>query len=154
MISTLLKIDSCTALTSGGRYACLCVLVPVRRPLPREVLIGNHLQKIYYETATPICSNCGCIGHLLSSCPATTSDSHNTMPFELHQIPSTTPSSSTQNIWHTFSNAKHNNLTSTTKSTTTHNSSIATPSYRNAASDGSKTTSTYHTVAEDDALLG
>ncbi|OIT29524.1 hypothetical protein A4A49_61069, partial [Nicotiana attenuata] len=153
MIGTLLKIDFSTALTRKGRYAHLCVLAPVGRPLPREVLIENHLQKFYYETTTPICSNCGCIGDLLSSCPATTSDCINTMPFDLHQIPSTAPSSSTQNVWHTVSYAKHKNLNSTTKSTTTHNSSKATPSYRNAAVDGSKTTPTYHTTAEDDALL-
>uniref|UniRef100_M1AZZ0 Non-LTR retrolelement reverse transcriptase n=1 Tax=Solanum tuberosum TaxID=4113 RepID=M1AZZ0_SOLTU len=65
----ILKIDTVTMNTTRGRYARLCILAPLSRTLPRDILIGTHLQKIQYEPSTPLCTICGRLGHLVHSCP-------------------------------------------------------------------------------------
>ncbi|KAG5620203.1 hypothetical protein H5410_005421 [Solanum commersonii] len=65
----ILKIDRVTMNTTRGRYARLCILAPLSRTLPRDILIGTHLQKIQYEPSTALCTICGRLGHLVHSCP-------------------------------------------------------------------------------------
>ncbi|KAG5622298.1 hypothetical protein H5410_007516 [Solanum commersonii] len=61
-IGTILKIDSVTMNTTRGRYARLCILAPLSKTLPRDILIGIHLQKVQYEPSTPLCTVCGRLG--------------------------------------------------------------------------------------------
>ncbi|KAK4732147.1 hypothetical protein R3W88_025135 [Solanum pinnatisectum] len=68
-VGSVLKVDRVTKNTTRGRYARLCILAPLTKPLPTEVLIGTHLQKIHYEPSTPLCTSCGRLGHLVHSCP-------------------------------------------------------------------------------------
>lgn len=68
-IGTIVKIDSVTMNTTRGRYARLCILAPLSKTLPRDILIGIHLQKVQYEPSTPLCTVCGRLGHLVHSCP-------------------------------------------------------------------------------------
>ncbi|KAM3394935.1 hypothetical protein P3S68_003939 [Capsicum galapagoense] len=70
-ISTLLKIDNCTSSTSRGRYARLCVQVPLEHPLQHHVYIGTHKQLILYEGANSLCTKCGRLGHNTSKCTYT-----------------------------------------------------------------------------------
>lgn len=65
MIGELLKIDSCKTNTTRGRYARLCILAPLRKPLPRNIMIGKHLPDIHDEDTNPLCTICGCLGHNL-----------------------------------------------------------------------------------------
>lgn len=51
-----------------GRYARLCILVPLRKSLPKNVMIGKYLQDIHYEDTNPLCTICGCLGHNLYQC--------------------------------------------------------------------------------------
>lgn len=47
-IGILLKIDTYTSTTSRGRYARLCIQVPLERPLLHHLYIGTHKQVIRY----------------------------------------------------------------------------------------------------------
>lgn len=68
-IGSILKIDSCTRNTSRGKYAVLCILVQLKKPVPKDILIGKHLQKKqHYESTTPLCQSCGCLRHTLCYC--------------------------------------------------------------------------------------
>ncbi|XP_019240315.1 PREDICTED: uncharacterized protein LOC109220306 [Nicotiana attenuata] len=48
-IGKLLKVDACTSSTLRGRYARLCIELPLDIPVPHSILIGSHKQTIYYE---------------------------------------------------------------------------------------------------------
>lgn len=41
-LGALLKIDTCTSSTQQGRYARICIQVPLEIPLKTQVTIGNH----------------------------------------------------------------------------------------------------------------
>lgn len=51
-IGTLLKIDSTTSSTSRGKYARLCVQVPLEQPLQSHIYIGTHKPQILYKAPT------------------------------------------------------------------------------------------------------
>ncbi|KAH0781570.1 hypothetical protein KY290_001168 [Solanum tuberosum] len=68
-IGKLLKIDACTSSTLHGRYARLCVQIPMEEPVTISIQIGNHKQDIVYEGEGFLCKNCGRLGHTIQICP-------------------------------------------------------------------------------------
>lgn len=64
LLGTLLKADACTSATLRGRYARICVQVPIECPLQHKVTIGSHKQKIVYEGEGILCTKRGKIGHI------------------------------------------------------------------------------------------
>lgn len=44
----LLKIDACTSATLRGRYARLCVELPMDQPVAKFIYIEDHKQQIEY----------------------------------------------------------------------------------------------------------
>uniref|UniRef100_A0A1U7WW10 Uncharacterized protein LOC104227795 n=2 Tax=Nicotiana sylvestris TaxID=4096 RepID=A0A1U7WW10_NICSY len=48
-IGRLLKIDVCTSTTLRGRYARLCVELPLEVPVQPFIYVGHHKQAIHYE---------------------------------------------------------------------------------------------------------
>lgn len=67
-IGRLLKIDVCTSTTVRGRYAPLCVEIPLNTPVESFILIGNHKQAIHYEGEGLLCIKCGRLGHPCHQC--------------------------------------------------------------------------------------
>lgn len=67
-IASLLKVDSCTSSTLGGRYAQLCVELPLEEPVLTSIKIGSHGQQIIYEGEGFLCTSCGHIGHTKLKC--------------------------------------------------------------------------------------
>lgn len=43
------EIDACTFVTLSGRYARICVQIPLDTLVRSEVIIGMHKQKVVYE---------------------------------------------------------------------------------------------------------
>ncbi|XP_075078982.1 uncharacterized protein LOC142164657 [Nicotiana tabacum] len=74
-LGKLLKIDSCTSSTSWGRYARICIEVPLEKPLKTHVNIGHHRQIIQYEGLNLICMLCGRFGHIKQYCTSVVSTS-------------------------------------------------------------------------------
>ncbi|XP_019234667.1 PREDICTED: uncharacterized protein LOC109215103 [Nicotiana attenuata] len=68
-IGKLLKVDACTSATLRGRYARLCVELPLDQPVQTSIMIGHHNQPILYEGEGFLCKNCGRLGHSTHSCP-------------------------------------------------------------------------------------
>ncbi|XP_019257748.1 PREDICTED: uncharacterized protein LOC109235961 [Nicotiana attenuata] len=66
-LGKLLKIDSCTSSTTRGRYAQICIEVPLEKPLKTHVNIGHHRQIIQYEGLNLIRMLCGRFGHAKQS---------------------------------------------------------------------------------------
>ncbi|KAK4716481.1 hypothetical protein R3W88_014819 [Solanum pinnatisectum] len=64
-IGTILKIDTVIINTTRERYVRLCILAPLSKTLPTDILIGTHLQKIQYKPYTPLCTLYGKLGHLV-----------------------------------------------------------------------------------------
>lgn len=64
-IGKLLKIDTCISSTIIGRYARICVQVPLEISVTTAVTIGTHNQSILYEGEGILCKACGRIGHML-----------------------------------------------------------------------------------------
>lgn len=86
-LGKLLKIDTCTSSTYKGRYARICIEVPLEIPLKSHVFIGNYHQQILYEGLNMLCVCCGRIGHITTQCPMKLSltptpppPSHNSLP--------------------------------------------------------------------------
>ncbi|XP_019235961.1 PREDICTED: uncharacterized protein LOC109216271 [Nicotiana attenuata] len=67
-LGKLLKIDKCTSSTLRGRYACICIQVPLETPVETSVIIGDHKQAVIYEGEGTLCTICGRIGHTAFSC--------------------------------------------------------------------------------------
>ncbi|XP_019239310.1 PREDICTED: uncharacterized protein LOC109219328 [Nicotiana attenuata] len=67
-IGELLKIDACTSSTLRGRYARLCVQLPLKEKVQPYILIGSHKQVILYEGDNILCKNCGFLGHSTAKC--------------------------------------------------------------------------------------
>lgn len=62
-IGRLLKIDACTSATLRGRYARLCVELPMDQPVAKFIYIEDHKQYIEYEGDKFLCKGCGFLGH-------------------------------------------------------------------------------------------
>lgn len=51
-LGKLVKTDVCTSATLRGRYARICVEVPIGIPVKKQVTIGNHKQQLVYKVKT------------------------------------------------------------------------------------------------------
>ncbi|XP_019238423.1 PREDICTED: uncharacterized protein LOC109218510 [Nicotiana attenuata] len=71
-IGKLLKVDACTSATLRGRYARLCVELPLDQPIQNYILIGQHKQPIQYEVDDILCKTCGKLGHISLCCTQVT----------------------------------------------------------------------------------
>ncbi|XP_047252150.1 uncharacterized protein LOC107841639 [Capsicum annuum] len=67
-LGKLVKTDICTSTTLRGRYARICIEVPMGVPVKKHIYIGSLKQFIVYEGADILCTNCGMIGHTLGMC--------------------------------------------------------------------------------------
>ncbi|XP_019245220.1 PREDICTED: uncharacterized protein LOC109225082 [Nicotiana attenuata] len=67
-IGRLLKIDTCTSTTLRGRYARICVEIPLEIPIQPFLFVGDHKQDILYEGEDFLCKNCDRFGHTLRQC--------------------------------------------------------------------------------------
>ncbi|XP_075092262.1 uncharacterized protein LOC142172523 [Nicotiana tabacum] len=67
-IGRLLKVDVCTSTTLRGRYARLCVELPLEIPVQPFLYVGQHKQHIHYEGDNFLCTNCGRLGHTKNQC--------------------------------------------------------------------------------------
>ncbi|XP_009798240.1 uncharacterized protein [Nicotiana sylvestris] len=68
-IGRLLKLDVCTSATLRGRYARLCVELPIDKPVAKSINIEDHKQLIEYEGDKILCKNRGLLGHTMYQCP-------------------------------------------------------------------------------------
>lgn len=64
----LLKVDTCTSTTTMGRYARICIELPLEKTLKTHVHIGHHMQILLYEGLNLLCTNCGGFGHAKGNC--------------------------------------------------------------------------------------
>ncbi|XP_047256012.1 uncharacterized protein LOC124888767 [Capsicum annuum] len=48
-LGSLLKIDSCTSSTLQGRYARLCVQIPLGYPIKKTIAIGEYIEIVEYK---------------------------------------------------------------------------------------------------------
>lgn len=64
-IGCLLKIDVCKSTTLRGRYARLCVELPLEITVQPFLYVGHHKQYIHYEGENFLCTKCGRLGHTL-----------------------------------------------------------------------------------------
>ncbi|XP_019239198.1 PREDICTED: uncharacterized protein LOC109219211 [Nicotiana attenuata] len=67
-LGKLLKIDQCTSSTLRGRYARICIQVPLESPVETSVIIRDHKQSVIYEGEGTLCTSCGMIGHTSIRC--------------------------------------------------------------------------------------
>ncbi|XP_070029272.1 uncharacterized protein [Nicotiana sylvestris] len=67
-IGRLLKIDGCTSTTLRGRYARLCVELPLEITVQPFLYVGHHKQIIHYERENFLRKNCGQLGHIAKQC--------------------------------------------------------------------------------------
>lgn len=68
-IGKLLTIDTWTSSTTRGRYARLCVEVPLDKSLKTHLFIGNRRQIILYDGLNMLCTSCGHLGRNTRACP-------------------------------------------------------------------------------------
>ncbi|XP_019232367.1 PREDICTED: uncharacterized protein LOC109213071 [Nicotiana attenuata] len=66
-LGQLIRIDASTKSALRGKYARLCVMVPIEQPLKTFIVIVKHIQ--HYEGFNLLCTNCGRLGHSVSNCP-------------------------------------------------------------------------------------
>ncbi|XP_016480566.1 uncharacterized protein LOC107801708 [Nicotiana tabacum] len=67
-IGKLLKVDACTSSPLRGRYARLCIELPMEEPVKKFIYIDSHRQLIHYEADNFLCKTCGRLGHKTTSC--------------------------------------------------------------------------------------
>lgn len=108
-IGTLLKIDTCTSATTRGRYACICIEVPLESPVKSYVFIDNHRQQILYEGLSMLCTLCGRLGNNKNLC---------TYP---HNPPIPSPSQTLSQIPHQETNTPLYHPQHTATPSTSHN---------------------------------
>nr|XP_009796013.1 PREDICTED: uncharacterized protein LOC104242638 [Nicotiana sylvestris] len=86
-LGKLLKIDQCTSSTLRGRYARICIQVPLKTPVETTIIIGDHKQSVIYEGEGTLCTSCGRIGHTAPKCnykPHSSTSTNGTQ--EVHQM--------------------------------------------------------------------
>ena len=69
VVRLVLCIDSNTTMGARGRFARLCVLVNLDKPLIKRVHIGKNVLSIQYEGINSLCFSCGRVGHKKEACP-------------------------------------------------------------------------------------
>lgn len=67
-LGQLLKVDACTSSTTRGRYARICIEVPLEKLLKTRLLIGHHNQLLLYEGLNLLCTMFGPFGHANFNC--------------------------------------------------------------------------------------
>ncbi|KAH0714911.1 hypothetical protein KY284_007816 [Solanum tuberosum] len=67
-LGRLRKIDACTSTTFRGRYARLCIKVPLDHPVKNEIQLESLVQKVVYKGEGILCTRCGKLGHVLRNC--------------------------------------------------------------------------------------
>lgn len=67
-IEKLLRIDACTSSTLRGRYARLCMEVPMDMQVKSCIYTGNYKQQIHHEGENFLCKNYGRLGHSQTKC--------------------------------------------------------------------------------------
>ncbi|XP_019240946.1 PREDICTED: uncharacterized protein LOC109220933 [Nicotiana attenuata] len=67
-IGRLLKVDVCTSTTLKGRYARLCIELPLEIPVQQFLYVGKHEQQIHYEGENFLCTICSRLGHTKNQC--------------------------------------------------------------------------------------
>lgn len=70
-IDHVLRIATHTATETKGRFARLCILVDVEKPLITNVILSGIEQPVSYEGISKLCFSCGRIGHRKDSFPYT-----------------------------------------------------------------------------------
>ncbi|XP_019242311.1 PREDICTED: uncharacterized protein LOC109222405 [Nicotiana attenuata] len=103
-LGKLLKVDICTTTTSRGRYARICIEVPLEKPLKTHLHIGNHKQTIQYEGLNVLCTACGRFGHALIHCTFQTQPLPTSLVTKSSRPQSASTSSTTHYIPHPTSN--------------------------------------------------
>ncbi|KAL8161101.1 hypothetical protein V2J09_012590 [Rumex salicifolius] len=79
------RIDATTLRFERGRFARVCVVVDLRKPLKGSALVNGERYFVEYEGLESICSSCGLYGHLVASCPKRSSNEGNLMTAEKAQ---------------------------------------------------------------------
>lgn len=69
-LGQLIRTNSCTPSALRGKYARLCVVVPIEKLIKTHIVIGKHLQQITYEGFNVLCTNCRRLGHIHKNCPS------------------------------------------------------------------------------------
>lgn len=64
-----IKVDQNTLRVERGRFARVCVEIDLSKPVVGKFWLKDHWYRIEYEGLHPICSKCGCYGHLSRNCP-------------------------------------------------------------------------------------
>ena len=64
----VLRIDAHTAMEARGKYARLCILIDINKPLINTILIRRFKQPMTYEGVHRLCFSCGRIGHMVEAC--------------------------------------------------------------------------------------
>lgn len=67
-LGLLLRIDSCTSSTLRGRYAQICIQIPLENPVKKMKTIENHTQTVEYEGVGILCTEYDRVGHTLQNC--------------------------------------------------------------------------------------
>ncbi|XP_070023256.1 uncharacterized protein [Nicotiana sylvestris] len=67
-IGRILKNDIYTSTTLRGRYARICVEIPLEVLVQPYLFVGQHKQHIHCEGEDFLCKNCGRFGHTMRQC--------------------------------------------------------------------------------------
>lgn len=67
-IGLLLKVDACTSAALTGRYARICVQIPLDIPVEASISINHYTQTLLYEGEGFLCKNYGHLGHTETIC--------------------------------------------------------------------------------------
>ncbi|WOL00815.1 hypothetical protein Cni_G09528 [Canna indica] len=72
VIGEPLKIDEYTLKGIRGKFARVCILLDVRKPIQQDIWIdtkyGSFFQTVAYENISVLCFHCGRIGHREANC--------------------------------------------------------------------------------------
>ncbi|XP_022569820.1 uncharacterized protein LOC111212545 [Brassica napus] len=69
-----IKVDLTTLKFERARFARICVEVNLNKPLKGSVLINGERYFVSYEGISAICSKCGMYGHLVYTCPRSSTE--------------------------------------------------------------------------------
>lgn len=114
-IGRLLKVDACTSVALRGRYARLCVELPLNKPVTPFLFIDSHKQFILYEGDKLLCTSCGLLGHTKPQCHHPKSMQKQESPSKDLETPQTR-NTKPEEIWHTvpFNRSKQRDPTKRT----------------------------------------
>ncbi|KAL4379850.1 hypothetical protein GQ457_02G019350 [Hibiscus cannabinus] len=67
-IGTVVKVDYSTQAGNRGKFARLCILADLDKPLLPGIIIDGSYQKLEYEGLYQVCYHCGVYGHARENC--------------------------------------------------------------------------------------